>query len=306
MDVINHFRDKITRPIIGLGHSAGCNQLFCLSNWHPNLFHSFAFIEPAIDREYGMGISVGWAYSVLKFKDAYTTREEAETQLIRCHNAKSYEKRVSDRFRVYGVYERDGEKDKEWAMTTPKDQLVGLMGRINPTGVARGPGGMADVTLADREIVPDADPEGFQTGPLYRAELQKAWLLLPSMRPWVLYINGGKSPAFGPAKAREERLMLTGTGVGGNGGVRLGAVKQVVIEDGEHTMTFDRKLYNVAAHVADFLATESKRWTDGPKKQRDDWLRKSLEEKQSVGKDYVDAVAAERKKMRPMQRPGKL
>lgn len=83
-------------------------------------------------------------------------------------------------------------------------------------------------------------------------------------------------------------------------GMKLGAVKQIVIEDGEHTMTFDRNLYNVAAQVADFLATKSKRWTDGPKKRRDDWLRKSLEERQSVGKEYVDAVAVERKKMRLM------
>ncbi|KAJ5140693.1 hypothetical protein N7448_004101 [Penicillium atrosanguineum] len=306
MDVIYHFRDKMTRPIIGLGHSFGCNQLFSLSNWHPNLFHSLAFIEPGIDPLYGMGTTIGWANAILKFKDAYSTRQEAETQLFRLHNAKAWERSVSERFREYGVYGREGEKGEEWAITTPRNQLVALIGRMNPTGVGRGPGGMADVTLADRESVPDADPEGHQLGHFYRPELKKAWDMLPNMRPWALYIGGNNSPAFGPVKVREERLRLTGIGVGGNGGVKLGAVKQVVIEDGEHTMTFDRNLYKVAGHVADFLATESKRWAEGPKKRQDKWLQKSLEERQSVGQDFVDGLAEEKKRMRLAQRQGKL
>lgn len=306
MDVINHFQDKITRPIIGLGHSFGCNQLFCMSNWHPTLFHSLAFIEPGIDPLYGMGTSVGWCHAILQFKDVYSTREEAETQLIRLHNAKGWERSVSERFREYGLYERNGENGEKWAMTTPKDQLLALLGRINPTGVARGPGGMADVTLADRVAVPDADAERWEWGPFYRPELKKAWDMLPNMRPWALYIGGNKSPVFGAVNAREERLRLTGIGAGGNGGVKLGAVKQIVLEDGEHTMTFDWNMYKVADHVADFLATESKRWAEGPQKRRDEWLQKSVEERQSIGQAYIDCVMEEKKKMKLAQRSGKL
>ncbi|KAJ6134413.1 hypothetical protein N7523_000735 [Penicillium sp. IBT 18751x] len=306
MDVINHFRDKMARPIIGLGHSFGCNQLFCMSIWHPTLFHSLAFIEPGIDPLYGMGTTIGWANAILKFKNVYPTRKEAEAQLFRLHNAKNWERSVSERFREYGVYKRKGEDGEKWAITTPKDQLVALIGRINAKGVGRGPGGIADVTLADRESVPDADPEGQQWGVFYRPELKKAWDMLPNMRPWALYVGGNNSPAFGSVKIREERLRLTGIGVGGNGGVRLGAVKQVVIEDGEHTMTFDHNLYKVAGYVADFLATESKRWVEGPLKRHNEWLQKSLTERQSIGRDYIDALTEEKKRTRPDQRLAKL
>ncbi|KAJ5552781.1 hypothetical protein N7494_002159 [Penicillium frequentans] len=74
--------------------------------------------------------------------------------------------------------------------------------------------------------------------------------------------------------------------------MRLGAVKQVVIEDGEHTMPFDRSLETLADHVGSWLVTESQRWTDGPRKRQIEWQAKRLEEKQSVSKEFIDPVSS--------------
>lgn len=46
--MVNHFRDQMPRPIIGVAHSLGVAQLVHLSLIHPSLFHSLALIEPVI------------------------------------------------------------------------------------------------------------------------------------------------------------------------------------------------------------------------------------------------------------------
>lgn len=295
--VINHFHGTITKPIIGLGHSIGCNQLLCLSSWHPTLFHSFAFIEPGIDQEYGRGITIPWSYQTLRQKDAWLTREEAETDLVKAHDARGWDGKVLARLKHYGVFQNGADQNDTWALTTPKDQIVALVSRFNAGRIGLGPGGVEKVTLAERELVPDSDPIAFNLGPFYRRELKLAWDMISGMRPWVLYVNGGESPFFGCPQTRDERARQTGTGVGGNGGMKLGAVKQVVIEDGKHTMVFDHNVERVADYVADWLVVESRRWNDLLNRRRDRWLGKSAEEKQTVGSDYVAALISEMEKM---------
>lgn len=291
--MINHFHAQMPKPIIGLGHSFGCNQILCLSSWHPTLFHSLAFIEPGIDPNYGRQVGIQMVYRALQRKESWSTREEAEVRIVKAQGADAWSEKALARLKVYGVVQR-GIKSKasSFALTTPKNQIVSLVFRHNPGNVGYGPGGLEEVTLAQREIVPDSDPADRHRGPFYRPEMQFEWDLLPKTRPWVLYVNGGNSPHFGDPIVRDHRARITGTGVGGNGGMRLGAVKQVVIEDGEHTMPFDRSLETLADHVGSWLVTESRRWTDGPRKRRIEWQAKSLEEKQSVSKEFVDAVSS--------------
>jgi hypothetical protein len=116
------------------------------------------------------------------------------------------------------------------------------------------------------------------------------WTLLPSVRPWVLYVNGGSSPYFGDPKIREERANLIGIGVGGSGGMKLGTVEQVVIEGGAHTISFDANLGKVAVRAAEWMGREMKRWTNGEKKQREEWRKKILKEKQTLAKELMEAI----------------
>lgn len=301
--IIHQFSAEMPRPIFGLGHSFGCNQLICLATWHPSLFHSLAFVEPGIDPKYGRGLTVPWSLSTLKHPDSWKTKEEADAGLVKSQRAQHWDARVLARLKHYSVYNRETSDGRDWAMTTPKDQVVALISRFNPDRVGLGPGGIDSVTLAQRESIPDGDPDGFNFGPFYRRELQLAWDMLPNLRPWALLVNGGKSPFFGYPQTRDERARITGTGIGGNGGVRLGAVRQVVIEDGEHAMVFDRNVTTVADHVAGWLSAECRRWTGGPRKRQAEWQMESLEKKQTLGTEYFTALSTE---LASMKRAGKL
>ena len=292
--MINHFRAQMPKPIIGLGHSVGCSQLLFLSSWHPTLFHSFVFVEPGLDPDYGRNITFPWVYRMLHRKDGWGERSEAEIKALRAQGADAWTEEAKERMRRYGVFQPGG-KNGDWALTVAKDQVACLAFRLNPGMIGMGPGGLDEVTLAQRELVPDSNPDDLHKGIFYRPELQLGWDLLPGMRPWVLYVNGGASPHFGDPKVREERAQKTGTGVGGNGGMKLGAVKQVVIEDGEHTLPFDRSLDELASHVSEWLVRESQRWSDGPKKRRGEW-QNGKTEKRAVTREFVKALGAELKK----------
>ncbi|KAL9109623.1 MAG: hypothetical protein Q9227_005803 [Pyrenula ochraceoflavens] len=296
--MIQHFSKEIIRPIIGLGHSMGCNQLVCLSNWHPSLFHSLAFIEAGIDPEYGRGITIPWAFQTLKRNDVWLTREEAEENLIKSHLAQSWDERTIARLRKHGVYQIEDGEGAKWTSTTPKHQLAALVSRFNPGKVGLSPEGIEAITLKEREMVPDVDPAAWNEGPFYVHELKMAWDMLPAVRPWVLYINAGRSPFFGRPSTRDKRANLTGTGVGGNGGMKLGAVRQIIIDEGEHTMVFDRNLCKVADHVVPWMVDEARRWTTGQKMRRETWQVKSLVEKQTVSDEHVDALAAQLKQLK--------
>ena len=236
------------------------------------------------------------ALQTLRIKDSWSSKAEAEAALIKLHNAKSWDKRVLDRMKLYDVYNMAECVRDTWGLTSPKHQIAALVGRFNPGGIGCGEKGLNEVTLAQREIVPDSDPDAPTEGPFYRHELKMAWDMLPKTRPWVLYVNGDNSPFFGDPSTRKERLHLTGTGVGGNGGIRLKAVKQVVVKGGEHSMVFDCHVAEVADIVADWLTGESQRWNDGPKRKRDEWLSKSLEERQRVSPEHEAALISEMQK----------
>lgn len=288
--MIQHFWKQMPRPLVALGHSMGCNQFVYLSHWHPRLFNSMAFIEPGLDAEYGKGIVFPWIWQALKRKDEWSTREEAEMNLVKSHVAAGWDNRTISRLKKYGVYRvADGSKE-EWRSTTPGVQIAALVLRFNPHGIGKKSGETTDLTLEERESIPDLDPAAPDLGPFYRFELQGAWDLLPNVRPWILYVNGGNSPFFGRPSTRDERAKITGTGVGGNGGIKLGAVEQVIIKNGEHTMVFDNQMGEVAESVAQWLSKEAKRWDEGGKKALDAWKAKSLSEKQSVPKAYEEAL----------------
>lgn len=299
---IYHFRSQMIRPIMGLGHSMGCNQLAFLSHWHPNLFSSLAFVEAGIDVNYGKGLIFPWMLQTLKRKPAFSTRNEAEAELVKAHTASTWDKRTIARLKRYGVYEVDNHGTPEWRPTTSKDQIATLVSRFNPDRIGLGPGGINDVTLEQRKEIPDSDPAAWNPGPFYRPELKGSWDLLPHMRPRVLYVNGGKSPVFGRPSTRDERARITGTGLGGNGGAKLGAVKQIILDDGEHTMVFDQHLHKVAQHIADWMTEESNRWLVDVKKSTENNSTKDLAEKQAVSSEYVNALVTEISAMRKLMK----
>ena len=88
---------------------------------------------------------------------------------------------------------------------------------------------------------------------------------LPRVRPNVLWLFGGLSP-LSSEKAQDEKVARTGTGIGGNGGVRAGSVERIVVDDGGHMLPFEK-----VEECAAILAT---------------WLEKQMQDFEAVEKFY--------------------
>ncbi|KAJ5273776.1 hypothetical protein N7478_008901 [Penicillium angulare] len=291
--MVNHFRHDMPKPIIGLAHSMGCSQMLLLSSWHPTLFHSFAFTEPGIDPKYGDMALATWVSRVLQQEDFWDTKEEAEKVLVKSQVAQKWPAKSLARLKHYGVYQVKTNPTPKWALTTPKDQIACVVLRHIPNSIQVSCDDLADLTASQREMVPDLDPKIALRGSFYRSEFQHSWDLLPKMRPSVLYINGDSSPHFGDPSTRDRRAEITGTGVGGNGGMKLRAVQQVVIKGAGHNMPFDDHFTQVSSHVAHWLAKESQRWADGPGQRLRDWRAKEFGNQQRVSQDYTDSLPGE-------------
>ena len=246
-------------------------------------------VEAGIDPQYGRGAIFPWMKQTLRKRDSWPTRAEAESALLKSPSFKGWDARVRCRISEHAIYLHKGETE-EWRLTTPNNQEAAMVVRPSIKDIETKKRGMDDITLEERAQVPDVDPTSWNPRGCFRPEAQNMWNLLPSLRPWVLYINGGSSPYFGDPKVREERANLTGTGVGGSGGKKLGTVEQVVIEGGAHTIPFDANLNKVADHAAEWMAREMTRWTNGEKKRRDKWRREPLEEKQTLPKALLEAM----------------
>ncbi len=66
---------------------------------------------------------------------------------------------------------------------------------------------------------------------------------------------------------RKDKLDLTGTGVGGNGGVEEGAVEYVLMEGAGHFVPFE-KVQQTADHMGKWLGKEMERWRRGEEEDR--------------------------------------
>jgi hypothetical protein len=232
---------------------------------HPRLFSSLVLIEAGIDPRYGKGVIFQLAHQRQRRKDSWLDRREAIRALAKGPRSEHWDPQVTARLLKHAVYlDRDGSSaPSRRKPSTPKHQEVALVMRLNAANVGHGPKGLDVVTLQEREEVPDIDPAAWNPTPIYRPETKAMWDLLPCLRPWVLFVNGDSSPFFGRTEAREERAKLTGTGVGGSGGMKLGAIEQVLLEGGRHTMTFDGNIHTLVCHVAEWTAKELVRWTNG-------------------------------------------
>jgi hypothetical protein len=261
-----------------------------ISHWHPRFFTSFVFIEAGIDPYYGRDGLFPWMKQTLRKRDSWPNRAEAEAALLKSPSYKGWDPRVRSRVLEHAIYLQKEDDREQWRLTTPNDQEASTVVRPSIKNIDLKKAGMEDVTLEERAQVPDVNPTSWNPQGCFRPELQIMWDLLPSMRPWVLYINGGSSPFFGDPKIREERAEITGTGVGGSGGMKLGTVEQAVIEGAAHAIPFDANLGKAAGHAAEWMGREMKRWTNGEKKQRDEWRKKPLKEKQTVSKGLVEAI----------------
>lgn len=99
----------------------------------------------------------------------------------------------------------------------------------------------------DDAYYPDLDPEPLQTHGFHLDEPNLVLRNLPRIRPSALYVFAEKSPMSLPSM-QDEKMALTGIGVGGSGGTKNGKIEKVVLPGIGHF--FPLKMVTQCADVA--------------------------------------------------------
>ncbi|KAL5362339.1 Alpha/beta hydrolase family-domain-containing protein [Aspergillus floccosus] len=254
--IINQFQDQITQPIFGVGHSMGGMQLAHLSLMHPSLFQGLILMDPVIQRE---NPSRKYALSSTYRRDLWTSCAEAAQKFQSSALYRSWDSRVLEKWIEYGLRDlptelyptssANGSQSPAVTLTTPKSQELFTFLRSSyvdeRSGLPRG--------SPQEEMHPD-DIDDF---PFYRPEPPQILRRLPELKPAVMYLFG-KDSDLSSSEARQEKLQLTGTGVGGSGGVSRGRVQEVVLSCG-HLIPMERVRESAQAS-ADFINSELAYW----------------------------------------------
>jgi pimeloyl-ACP methyl ester carboxylesterase len=136
----------------------------------------------------------------------------------------------------------------------------------------------------DRMQMSDVIGPPASTAPFYRAEPVIAHLALPHIRPPVLYVFGGKSPASTHEK-RKTKVESTGVGIGGSGG----RVKEVVIQNGSHMAPMEN-IGECADAVVPWCGEVVAAWKVTEARMMKEWEGKSVRERSTVSSEWVEKV----------------
>ena len=90
---------------------------------------------------------------------------------------------------------------------------------------------------------------------------------------------------------REDKLAMTGAGVGGSGGTKEGRVKEVVIEDAGHLIPME-KVGETAENVTQWVGGEIERWRGLEKLREQEWEGKEGVQRSIMGERYLNLLAS--------------
>ncbi|GLA03056.1 hypothetical protein AnigIFM60653_002652 [Aspergillus niger] len=257
--MVNQFRDEIPRPIIGVAHSMGCAQLVNLSIIHPRLLSTLILFEPVIIEASFGGPNPALPASVRR--DLWPNAESAKASLSK--GLRNWDPRTRERYLQYGL------RKVPTALYHPSDPNVGPEAVTLRTTKHQEAWSFSTMNLEsehlDRLLLPDWDSERERPYLFSRPECWSAMRNLPFLRPSVLWVFGEKSFLSLP-DAQDVKMRVTGTGVGGSGGVQIGAVEKAVLVDGSHTLVFEN-----VGWCAETAAGWIRKWYAGWLKDENFW-----------------------------------
>lgn len=320
--MVNVFRKDMPRPIIGVGHSMGGCQLANLALLHPRLFETLILVDPVIQRMVSLNGNVGPAFSSAMRRDRWPSREEAAKSMLRNKFYQAWDPRVFDRWIKFGLRDLptglymeptstpgpvpavvsseptttpNRPQPKEVTLTTTKHQEVMTFLRPNfafRPGVDKEPSSsvysLANLTALNRRTHPDLVPCPVPQTPFYRGESMLVFQQLPHLRPSVLYIFGELSFLSDPEWIK-EKLSMTGTGVGGNGGVKEGRVAEITVKDAGHLIPME-KVEESAQHVAKWIGKEMARYWENERLTEEEWGNKKGVERSVLSERFVEEL----------------
>lgn len=307
LHMINHFRKEMLRPLVGIGHSMGGNQLVHLAYSHPRLLASLVLIDPIIQNASAAAPDksrLSHTQASTFRRDDWPSRAEAASSVKKSKFYISWDPRVLDLWIRYGlrslptdIYprEHDDSDRSEYAdgpvtLTTTKHQEVFTFLRPNFDGLdANGK------LIVNRRTHPDLDLRAADKYPFYRPEPPAIFNDLPRLRPSVLYIFGGQSD-FSRPDLRKQKMERTGTGVGGSGGTEVGRVKEVVFEDVGHLVPMEA-VGRCAAAAGEWLASELKRWREEEAEFKREWETKERRERFTTSEEWKKNIGGDPRMM---------
>ncbi|KJZ71657.1 hypothetical protein HIM_08969 [Hirsutella minnesotensis 3608] len=241
--MINEFRDEMPRPLIGVGHSFGGCQIANLALMHPRLFTSLILLDPVIQLSppaMGFdGIPGGVNFTTHR-KDLWPNRAAAAAAFQKSVS-KGWDSRVVDRMIRYGYRDlptalhpdlpADADpSDPPVTLTTTKHQDA--VSQLRANFESRQPDGRIHI---NRSSHADMDPLAAFV-PLYRPEPRSTFHRLPELRPSTLWPLGEKT--YLSLDEMREGVKITGTGIGGSGGIPQGNVKEDMLRGQGHLFPF--------------------------------------------------------------------
>ena len=305
--MVNHFREHMKRPIIGIGHSMGGNNLVNLSLMHPRLFASLILIDPVIQRYPSVDGNYGPAKASVGRREVWPSRSEAERKLKGSKFYQAWDPRVLDHWLQYGLRDLPtrlhpdvptsttpppisadpgtgltppSRDDVPVTLTTTKHQEVLTFLRANfPTSTYPNPG-----IHPNRDTHADVNPDSPPMSPFYSPVPIATFHRLQHLRPSVLYIFGSESFLSTPV-LKADKLAHTGTGVGGSGGVKEGRVKDFTFEGVGHLIPME-VVERTAEACAGWIGPEVGRWRGLEEEQRRAWAETPRVEKMKFSKEY--------------------
>ncbi|KAI9656741.1 MAG: hypothetical protein M1821_003380 [Bathelium mastoideum] len=305
LHMINHFREEMPRPIVGIGHSMGGNNLVNLSLMHPRLLETLILIDPIIQRFASAAGNWVPAQASSRRRDRWPSRSAAAAAFKKSKFYQKWDPRVMDRWVEHGLRElptalypevesslkttsenaesssasSSGSEEREVTLKTTRHMEVFTF--LRP---------LWDTTW-NRRTHPDACPTSNPTAPFYRPEPTITFSQLPHLRPSVMYVFGSESASSTPS-LRADKLANTGTGVGGSGGVKEGNVKDVLLEVG-HLIPME-KVSETADICVEWLSQRvGEEWQELEKQEAEKWAKLSLREKTTLSGELLAKLKGE-------------
>ncbi|PGH32674.1 hypothetical protein GX50_04521 [[Emmonsia] crescens] len=303
---INLKRAEMPRPIFGIGHSFGGNNLINLAILHPRLLTSLILLDPVVfhleknpqvHNSYTKPNVVAASTTASSYRrDIWPSRAAAADSFKKSKFYQPWDARVLDRWIQYGLRELPTaihplpppsssssssptspttDSAKPVTLTTTRHQEVFTFSRPSYE--------LANTKAINRLTHPDLVP-GIYGYPFYRPEAVLTFARLPNLRPSVLYVFGDKSDLSLPQLC-QDKLNNTGTGVGGSGGVVEGRVKSVRLNDVGHLIPMEA-VGESADHAAEWLGKEMERWRTEEEELRREWEKKSKVEKSMIDEEW--------------------
>ncbi|KAJ6108772.1 hypothetical protein N7512_008609 [Penicillium capsulatum] len=280
LSLINQFQGQMSQPLVGIGHSMV--ESICstaentyrisahLSLLHPSLFEALVLVDPVIQ---GGNPSRPYAVPSTYRRDLWPSRAEATEKIQSSPFYKSWDPRALVSV-IYptNLYPNSNEAGPPAVtLTTTKAQELFTFLRSSyideRSGLPRG--------VQEDEMYAD-DMDDF---PFYRPEPRQMLQRLPDLKPSVLYLFGSKSELSTPV-SRQQKLEITGTGVGGSGGVAKGRVKEAVLPCG-HLVPMEL-VEECARASADFVDFELSAWESRRSQFHRAWSEVSHHERTAI------------------------